>query len=320
MTNEESLKNALAAINQAKKAVGDKRNEEDRKYIVSQIGKDLIQILTPLLENIAQNSRMTKTEMMDVISQIKVESPNVNIEPAQIKVEAKVPEVKFPPIPKIEFPKDELIKAMKEAIGKIKFPKPEKVPDFPKEIKVAKFGQLLENIEKIATARLKLDLGEVNRDNPLPVILTDEDGRFYKAIMTAIEGGGKGIGSLKQTEGRLQIDVMPGTYELAGNTIHLKKYYTSAIAVTDGVVWSPPAGRRWYITDIFINTEVDSTITLEDDLVAGDSVVWKAILSATSGWSHSFTTPLYSGEDGADLLITTSGAGGVFVTITGYEI
>jgi hypothetical protein len=113
--------------------------------------------------------------------------------------------------------------------------------------------------------------------------------------------------------------VAPNEYELAGNTTHVKKYYTSAGAVTDGVVWSPAANKRWYVTDIFINVSAAATVTLEDDLTAGDSPVWKAELAANSGWSHTFTTPLFSGEDEADLLITTS-AGNVYVTVTGYEI
>jgi len=102
-------------------------------------------------------------------------------------------------------------------------------------------------------------------------------------------------------------------------TAHVKKYYTSAGAATDGIIWSPAAGKRWYVTDIFINVSAAATITLEDDLAAGDSAVWKAELAANSGWSHSFTTPLYSGEDAADLIITTT-AGNVYVTVTGYEI
>lgn len=102
-------------------------------------------------------------------------------------------------------------------------------------------------------------------------------------------------------------------------TNHVKKYYTNSGAVTDGIVWSPAAGKRWYVTDIFINTSAAATITLEDDLVAGDSVVWKAELAANSGWSHHYGTPLFSGEDAADLLVTTS-AGNVYITITGYEI
>lgn len=100
---------------------------------------------------------------------------------------------------------------------------------------------------------------------------------------------------------------------------HVKKYYTNAGAVTDGIVWSPASGKRWYVTDIFINVSAAATVTLEDDLGAGDSPVWKAELAANSGWSHHFGTPLFSGEDAADLLITTS-AGNVYVCITGYEI
>jgi hypothetical protein len=102
-------------------------------------------------------------------------------------------------------------------------------------------------------------------------------------------------------------------------TNHVKKYYTSAGAATDGIVWSPAAGKRWYVTDIFINVSAAATVTLEDDLVAGDAAVWKAELAANSGWSHHFGTPLFSGEDAADLLVTTT-AGNVYITVTGYEI
>lgn len=102
-------------------------------------------------------------------------------------------------------------------------------------------------------------------------------------------------------------------------TNHVKKYYTNAGAVTDGIVWSPAAGKRWYVTDIFINVSAAATVTLEDDLGAGDSPVWKAELAANSGWSHHFGTPLFSGEDAADLLVTTT-AGNVYITVTGYEV
>ena len=102
-------------------------------------------------------------------------------------------------------------------------------------------------------------------------------------------------------------------------TNHVKKYYTNAGAVTDGIVWSPAAGKRWYVTDIFINVSAAATVTLEDDKAGGDEAVWKAELAANSGWSHHFGTPLFSGEDAADLLVTTS-AGNVYITVTGYEI
>jgi hypothetical protein len=113
--------------------------------------------------------------------------------------------------------------------------------------------------------------------------------------------------------------VRPNEFELAAVTTHVKKYYTSAGLVTDGIIWSPAAGKRWYVTDIFIQVSAAATVTLEDDKAGGDDPIWKAELAANSGWAHSFNTPWYSGEDAADLIITTS-AGNVYVTVTGYEI
>lgn len=122
---------------------------------------------------------------------------------------------------------------------------------------------------------------------------------------------------------RLYVDAtyeaIPTEYELAGNTTHVKKYYTNAGAVTDGIIWSPAAGKRWYVTDIFIQVSAAATVTLEDDKAGGDEAIWKAELAANSGWSHSFNTPWFSGEDAADLIITTS-AGNVYVSCVGYEI
>ena len=119
-------------------------------------------------------------------------------------------------------------------------------------------------------------------------------------------------------DGSLRLAPPESDFAVLGSN-SVKKYFTSAGAATDGIVWSPAAGKRWYVTDIFINVSAAATVTLEDDLAAGDSPVWKAELAANSGWSHKFSTPLFSGEDAADLLITTS-AGNVYVTITGYEI
>lgn len=102
-------------------------------------------------------------------------------------------------------------------------------------------------------------------------------------------------------------------------TSHVKKYYTNAGAVTDGIVWSPAAGKRWYVTDLIINVSAATTVTFEDDKAGGDEAVMKFELAANSGVSHNFTTPWYSGEDAADLIVTTT-AGNVYITCVGYEI
>ena len=120
--------------------------------------------------------------------------------------------------------------------------------------------------------------------------------------------------------GKLYVHPAPTELDLATlATAHVKKYYTSAGAVTDGIIWSPAAGKRWYVTDISINVSAAATITLEDDLAAGDSAIWKAEIAANGGWSHAFTTPWFSGEDAADLIITTD-AGNIYVSCVGYEI
>lgn len=107
----------------------------------------------------------------------------------------------------------------------------------------------------------------------------------------------------------------------AAGTTHVKKYYTSAGAATDGIIWSPAAGKRWYCTLLTINVSAACTVTIEDDLAGGDSPVYKAELAANSGVVLPFgaDAPMFSGEDAADLLITTT-AGNVYVTAVGYEI
>jgi len=221
---DEKLKKAyqssLDALTKAKETISWKRNEEDRRYIISKIGEDLVQILVPLLDQIVSNARISREEMKEIISQIQVAAPKVRVEPANITVESS----KVPPIvvPEIRFPKEELIRAIREAIKGIKFPKEKQEKwEFPKEMKVAKMDSLIKNVEKLATAKLKLDMGGIDRDNPLPVILTDEDGVFYKAIAELIgTSGGVGIGSLNRTDdGYLQIYVAGATGTTAVNIV-----------------------------------------------------------------------------------------------------
>lgn len=115
--------------------------------------------------------------------------------------------------------------------------------------------------------------------------------------------------------------LLPPDVDVTAHANYARKYYTSAEAVTDGVIWSPAAGKRWHVTTMYIQVSADATVTLEDDLSAGDSPVWKGELAAKSGVVLQFNEkyPLASEEDAADLLITTS-AGAVYVTAVGYEI
>lgn len=119
--------------------------------------------------------------------------------------------------------------------------------------------------------------------------------------------------------GAVRTAPMSEDFAALANGPQVKKYYTNAGAVTDGIVWSPAAGKRWYVTDMIINTSAAATVTFEDDKAGGDEVVMKFEFAANAGIAHNFTTPLFSGEDAADLLVTTS-AGNCYITVVGYEI
>jgi hypothetical protein len=113
--------------------------------------------------------------------------------------------------------------------------------------------------------------------------------------------------------------IQPSKYPTSDDAEYKNKYYTSTGAATDGIVWSPASGKRWYITDLIVSVSAATTVTFEDDLTAGDNVVLKADLAANGGFCKRFVTPLASGEDAADLLVTTT-AGNLYVTATGYEV
>lgn len=115
--------------------------------------------------------------------------------------------------------------------------------------------------------------------------------------------------------------MLPPDIDVTTHTNYIKKYYTSTGAATDGIIWSPAAGKRWHVVSLFINVSAAATVTLEDDKAGGGEAVWKAEFAANSGAVQYFGEmyPLASGEDAADLIITTS-AGNVYVTVVGFEI
>jgi hypothetical protein len=115
--------------------------------------------------------------------------------------------------------------------------------------------------------------------------------------------------------------LLPPDVDVTAHTNYARKYYTYAGAVTDGIIWSPAAGKRWHVVTMYIQVSAAATVTLEDDKAAGDDPVWKAELAANSGVVLPFTEqyPMASGEDAADLTVTTS-AGNIYVSVVGYEI
>lgn len=142
------------------------------------------------------------------------------------------------------------------------------------------------------------------------------------AIGKLAANSGVDIGDVTLTAGTAAIgSTLQPDIDVTTHTNYARKYYTNAGAVTDGIVWSPAAGKRWHVVTMYIQTSAAATITLEDDKAAGDDPVWKGEIAANSGVTLSFTEhyPMASGEDAADLLVTTS-AGNIYITCVGYEI
>ncbi len=209
MDNKEILANALKSVENAKQEIYRRRNEEDRKFIVSQIGKDLVGVLTPLLGQISDNSKLNRDELKDIFKSIRDERPEIIVQPPEVNV--TVPDIQLPDIiiPDIKIPTIKVPKAeVSVKIPEIKIPKIE-IPPFPKEMKVDGL----------------VGLKGIDRDNPLPVILTDEKGMFYKAFGDALTtvigaGGGLGaglIGALKfDSNGFLKVNIAAGSSSVVG--------------------------------------------------------------------------------------------------------
>jgi hypothetical protein len=142
------------------------------------------------------------------------------------------------------------------------------------------------------------------------------------AIGKLAANDGVDIGDVTLTAGTNAIGkLLPPNVDVTTHTLYAKKYYTNAGAVTDGIVWSPASGTRWHVVSMFINVSAAATVTFEDDKAGGDEAIMKMELAANSGMTINFGElyPLASGEDAADLIVTTS-AGNIYVTITGYEV
>ena len=100
MTNEEILRQTKDALD---KAIEQKKISQE---LLKNLGPAVIDVLKPILEEIAQNSKLSKEELIDALSQIKINIPKIEVPKAQMDV--NIPEIKVPEpkvivnVPKIE--------------------------------------------------------------------------------------------------------------------------------------------------------------------------------------------------------------------------
>ena len=163
---------------------------EDRKQLIDGIGRDMANGIVPLIAKLAEQSKISKDEIIEgirqAISEIEIDVPHIEI-----------PEIK---IPKIEVPKIE--------IPPIKIPSLE----WPNS-----------NMPIEGWVRLQ----GIDLNNPLPVQLRDKDGKpvnLLENLTTIIGGGGGGkhdyftikgfnqsaYSELTNADGRLKVSVETG--------------------------------------------------------------------------------------------------------------
>ena len=185
-----TLKQTNRAIQEALEVAREKRNEEDRKYIVSSIGQDLVKILQPLLEKVAENSRLTRDDIKDIVSKIKVESPSVSVnsETPRAEVKVDIPDIRTDGIEKT------IDEAIKKGFSKVRVsvPKPEVTVEpapvkMPGEMEVKGLKGFISKLLKRLDKPFRV---EFEKEDVQKVILSDDEGQTYKALSYAVGGGG----------------------------------------------------------------------------------------------------------------------------------
>jgi len=177
-------------LKQAKQALEEAiAHKKATKELLQVLGPAIVEILRPVLDEVADNAKVSKEDFLNAVAQISV---NPNIEVPTPNIEVNVPEVKLPVInvpepkvtvnvPEIKLPEIKVPKAeVTVKVPKIEVPKI-KIPDvvMPEEMNIRGWVQLM----------------GVDLNNPLPVQLRDAKGNpvnLFENLTQIIGGGGGG--------------------------------------------------------------------------------------------------------------------------------
>lgn len=196
--NEDLLRKASDALQKAVNDKNQKRLEQDRTFIVSQVGKDLAKTLEPVLNKIAANSKINQAQIYEAVARA--------IGDAELKVEKQdAPIVHVPDVivPDIHVPTP-VVNYTPPAIH---------IPDIKMPDKM--------NVEGWVS------LMGVSLDKPLPVQLRDASGKpvnLLENLTTLISSGGSGgrgvvkvsgydssaFGLMLNADGRLRVETNDG--------------------------------------------------------------------------------------------------------------
>ena len=233
------------------KAIQEKKMTQD---FMRNIGPAVIDAIKPVLNEIAKNSqsaKLTKAELLQAISQIKIDVPKEVI--AKIPTpQVNIPPIKMPDFP--EFPK----------FPEIRVPKPEVTVNFDaSRIKVPAV-KMPEEMDIRGWVNLQgYDRGFLQ--NPFPVQLRDKDGNpvnLLENLTTLISGGGGGgarivkvsslgtsaFAEITNPDGRLKVELPTGSSGLTDTELRASSVPVSQVS---GANWSV------LVTEIFGSTSTD---------------------------------------------------------------
>lgn len=242
MAIKDILQKSKEALDRA--LVEKKRNED----FVKSLGPAIVETLSPILETIAANSKLSKEELISVVSQIKIEVPKIEVPRADV-------EVKLPEMPKIEVPVANVsvdTSGIKESIlegfralkqPSVKVPKPEVTVNVP-QIKVPDLKWPDEEMPIKGWVQLMgTDLA-----HPLPVQLRDAQGNplnLFENLTQIVSGGGgarivkiggfssSAFGDIQDSDGRLKVILPSGSSGLTDT--ELRASAVPVIQVTGSV-------------------------------------------------------------------------------------
>lgn len=176
----ENLKFAKEALS---KALAQKKQNEE---LIKSIGPAIVDMLMPFLEEMSNNAKMSRQDMLDCISQIKIDVPPTNVPEAKVAVT-------LPDFPKIEIPTPQVTvnqtidtkgieDAIKKGLANFKIPEPKVTVNVPP----VNVPELPEQIPFDGNVHLV----DVDKKNPLPVVLMDANGKPFQMSQSGGIGGG----------------------------------------------------------------------------------------------------------------------------------
>lgn len=260
MANQDAvIKRAIDAVNQAK-AEKNRLTEQDRRDLVAGLGEDIIDVLFPLLEQIAENSKINTKEIEAAIKAIKIDSPKmptINIP----KVDVKIPEIK---IPEIKVP------TVKIAAPKV-------------TVKVPKVDAPIVNIPEVAFPdRMNVNIDGVDKKNPLSVILRDLAGKPID-FPTGIGGGKADFLTIKEIRGAVRTIQVRGSLQTA---------YVTENEIEEVTLLAGVSGVFHDLVMMKGSNESDAAITLDIRQTTGGTVQDTLVIPANSTAGVSIPIPI----------------------------